>query len=178
MEHRITEFPHYKITSDGIVYSLFKGRGSYVEITKEWKPLKNVLDKGVGYFLVTLVDGNGKRKNRFIHRLLAQAFIENPENKAHVNHIDGNKQNNSLKNLEWCTPQENAAHAVRIGLCDERTKQQNVAILQYTADKLTYLAEHVSIHEAGRTTGIAWQNISKVVRNLRHTAGGYHWKYK
>lgn len=178
MENIIEGFPNYKITSEGIVYSRFKGRGSYVEITDEWKPLKNVLDKGVGYFLVTLVDSNGKHKNRFIHRLLAKAFIPNPLNKAHVNHIDGNKQNNSICNLEWCTPKENAVHAMKIGLCDERTKKQNVAILQYSADTLTYIQEHVSLHEAGRTTGIAWQNISKVARGIRHTAGGFHWKYK
>lgn len=58
----------------------------------------------------------GKRVQKFIHRLVAAAFVDNPDNKPHVNHIDGNKKNNHFSNLEWCTPQENNEHGVRIGL--------------------------------------------------------------
>lgn len=64
-----------------------------------------------GYYYVKLLL-SGKRKNAFIHRLMAIHFIENTLNKKEVNHIDGNKLNNQLNNLEWVTPSENQRHAV------------------------------------------------------------------
>lgn len=68
-----------------------------------------------GYRLVTLRTDN-KSKHYQIHRLVAEAFIPNPDNKPMVNHIDGNPSNNCLENLEWCTAKENAEHAIRTGL--------------------------------------------------------------
>ena len=178
MEKVIPEFPFYKINQDGQVFSRFRGRGNAVTLSDDWKPIKAVLDKGIGYYLVTLVDGQGKRKNQFIHRLLAQAFLLNPENKAHVNHIDANKQNNSLDNLEWATPKENASHAMRLGLYEPAMAKTRKKVLQFCRNTGNCIAEHASIHEAGRTSGVAWQNISKVLRNLREHAGGYSWVYK
>lgn len=63
-----------------------------------------------GYLRVDLYDENGKRKHFKFHRLVAQAFIENPDGKPQVNHKDGNKQNNSVTNLEWVTDAENKDH--------------------------------------------------------------------
>lgn len=68
-----------------------------------------------GYVSVRL-SKNGKIYTRFVHRLMAEAFIPNPLNKKYVNHIDGDKKNNSLKNLEWVTHSENIRHAYRLGL--------------------------------------------------------------
>lgn len=59
---------------------------------------------------------DGKKINFRIHRLVAMAFLENPENKKTVNHIDGNKENNNVDNLEWATYSENQYHAIRTGL--------------------------------------------------------------
>jgi hypothetical protein len=70
---------------------------------------------GAGYARVELWT-NGRGRKYLVHRLLAQAFIPNPKGKPQVNHIDGNKANNSLANLEWATQSENQLHAYRTGL--------------------------------------------------------------
>ena len=183
MEWIIPEFPNYKINEEGTVFSKRKGYREYKNgpwITKEnWKPIKPVLDKGIGYYVVTLInyddEGNRIKKNQFIHRLLGRAFLPNPENKAHINHIDGNKTNNHLSNLEWATEQENTQHAVATGLMTFEHSEKPV--LQMT-ENYEVLAEFRSAREATDVTGIAFQNISKVVRGIRPRAGGFRWKYK
>lgn len=76
---------------------------------------------GTGYDFVCLRK-NDYDKNFSVHRLVAQAFIPNPNNYSEVNHIDGNKQNNSVDNLEWCTRSENLKHALDIGLIKNQCK--------------------------------------------------------
>lgn len=72
-----------------------------------------------GYYLVTINEFN-KSYKRYLHRILGEAFIKNPLNKRTVNHIDGNKLNNNLDNLEWATDSENLKHAYRIGLISSK----------------------------------------------------------
>jgi hypothetical protein len=76
--------------------------------------LKPVINR-MGYYRITL-SKNNNRINYSIHRLVAMAFIENPSNKPFINHKDGNKVNNTVENLEWCTPGENNIHAFETGL--------------------------------------------------------------
>ena len=169
----IKDFPVYKISTNGDVYSRYKPKTNI--ITDEWFKLKPVLDKGNGYMLVTL-SYNGIKRNKFIHRLLAEAFIPNPENKAHVNHKDGNKLNNDLTNLEWATPKENSIHAVEMGLTTYIHKMRPVLQLDLNTGEV--LGEFISLKQAEVVTGVANQNIHKVCRRKRNHAGGYKWRYK
>lgn len=90
-----------------------------------------------GYSKVVLYGDNSKQISKTIHRLVVEAFIPIPSdeliqweistgNKLQINHIDGDKQNNLASNLEWCTPQENIQHAIKIGLIVKRTGSDNL----------------------------------------------------
>lgn len=175
MEKIIKDFPCYKITDKAIIYSCFKYKTSIPCNT--WREVKQIYDKSCGYMIVTLCDGKGLRKNKRVHRLLMEAFVPNPNNYPQINHIDGNKLNNSLENLEWCSAKHNSQEAIRLGLCDQRTLDCSVAIEQYSKEGI-FIQEFTSLHEAGRKTGITWQNIWKVCNGKRPFAGGYKWKYK
>lgn len=103
MYARIDEFPNYVIFKNGKVWS--DKRLSYVKAHVN----------GKGYWVVQLFHEE-LRRTRPIHRLLAEAFLPNLEDKPEVNHINGDKLDNRLENLEWVTHQENIIHAYRIGL--------------------------------------------------------------
>ena len=170
----IQDFPNYRIREDGVIESCYKFKTSIP--CDVWREVKQIHDKSCGYLIVTLCH-EGVRKNKRVHRLLAEAFIPNPQNKAHINHIDGNKLNNCIMNLEWNTPAENANHAIKIGLFDP-AKTHNIAVIQICKDTGKQVAEFFSIREAERVTGIANQNIWKVCNSRRKSAGNYIWAYK
>ena len=111
-------------------------------------------------------------KTYALHRLVALAFIENTENKEQVNHIDGNKINNSVENLEWVTNTENQIHKFKIGLGNNFTRK----IIQYDLE-MNKIKDFISIVEASKELNIGKSNISGVLINSRKTAGGFIFKY-
>lgn len=107
--------PEYVISREGVVIRLKTGKALSQSVNS------------CGYRVVALrKDGRGWRTTiGRVHRLLAEAFIPNPENKVQVNHKDGNKLNNSLDNLEWATPKENVHHALSLGLMRIAERKRN-----------------------------------------------------
>lgn len=102
----------YMVSSSGVV----KRIDSYVKRLHYYVPVKGrilkPLDNGKGYLRVKL-SKNGKDRRIMLHRIIAEAFIFNAELKKEVNHINGNKKDNNIQNLEWCTRQENIAHCYK-----------------------------------------------------------------
>ena len=136
------------------------------------KLLKWGLDKRWGYYNVCLYDGK-KRQGKWVNRLVAEAFIPNPENLPQVNHKDENKGNNSVENLEWCTAKYNSnygAHNLKI------SKALSKRVYQYDGDELIGWYDSTKI--AGGFLGIKPQHIADCARGVRNNAGGYKWYYE
>jgi hypothetical protein len=109
----VNGYENYLISKSGLVYSI-----------KAKKLLKPTIDKK-GYCKVALYNKQGKLSIS-LHRLVALNYIENPNNKPQINHINGIKSDNKVSNLEWVTNQENAIHAIKSGLRDEAHKKARI----------------------------------------------------
>jgi len=128
----------YQVSNLGNIKSLPKGDGNGNR-ERLLKPEVLQYDH-TSYNRVTLSkEGNTKRFQ--VHQLVAQAFIPNPDNKPHVNHIDNNGLNNSVDNLEWCTAEENMAHSATQGRQDEVRKLGGIAIGKLKHEKALKDAE-------------------------------------
>ena len=154
----------YTVTRDGNVYSeeKYRSSGKYKGIHKKRKLKQMVSKSGKGYFVVNLYK-DGKMKQKLVHRLIAEAFIPNPNGKIQINHKDGNTKNNSLDNLEWVTPKENSQHACDTGL--------STAWHKGNTGKDTPTARPVlQISPGGEVT--RWDCASDAVREFDFDSGG------
>ncbi|KKN85457.1 hypothetical protein LCGC14_0277760 [marine sediment metagenome] len=149
----IKGFENYLIEDSGKIFSLFRN--------KCLKPLPT----NWGYYRVGLRKQN-KTHYKYISRLVAEAFISNPDNKPQINHKDGNKFNNNVSNLEWVTQSENMQHAIALGLWkrspNSGMKPIPVNVYDYKTGKL--LSTHPSMSDAARSYGLQLQNAHKVLQ--------------
>ena len=143
--------------------------GGKVKSLRRDKEVRQALFPKSGYMYVGLSKG-GKQKTKLVHRLVAEAFIPNPEGKDSVNHIDGCKTNNAADNLEWVTPKENTAHAIRTGLLDP--KMSRVTPIMALNKETGELIKFRSIAEAADQLGLNKSEISRQAnRNLDYRKG-------
>ena len=107
----------YLVSNHGRIKSMWRLRNLYVNghgrsnVRVHKERLMNPTDNGNGYLIVSL-KSNNNRNSRYVHRLVAELFVENPMDLPVVNHIDYNKKNNHADNLEWCTQRENISHSI------------------------------------------------------------------
>lgn len=162
----------YKVSSDGQVFSVLKNK-----IKETWA------DKN-GYLKVGLYRGiKGHQKS--VHRLVAQAFIPNPENKPEIDHIDTNPTNNAVYNLRWVTRYENRHNPIsmlKYAKIDYRTNLGKRGKLQPQTKPIRCIELNKifwGTFEAERALDVDHRHIQAVLhrRDRRKTAGGYHWEY-
>lgn len=126
----IENFSKYQVSNLGNVKSkdrYTKAKDNEIIHRKEFL-LKGFINKK-GYKQVTLYDDNGKPKTMRVHKLVALTFIENENNLSQINHIDGNKLNNEVSNLEWISNYDNMQHAIKNGLIDQELRKENMSKL-------------------------------------------------
>jgi hypothetical protein len=157
----------YLISDEGDIYSLPKVvKGAWLQ-KRKGKFLKKGKRGRKGqpqYEFVVLVDCDGICHKESVHRLVAKAFVDNPNNLPEVNHKDENSLNNHADNLEWCDRQYNIEYS------------KGKPIVQYDGDNA--IASYKSITYASKITGISRRNINNALRGYSKTAGGYSWRYK
>ena len=161
----------YTISEDGTVTSMYRLSNIHGVLTKVGKPkiLKRSSDKK-GYLVVNLYKGDGKPHSKKVHRLVAEAFLDNPGNKRCVCHKDNNPANCHVSNLYWGTDKENQDQAWIDGLHKNR-----MPVIQLDNNG-NVVAAYKTQSEAGRKAKVAQQNICKCISGERGSAGGYTWQ--
>ena len=186
----VDKYPRYEVSDDG-----------KVRVIKNNKILKNSVDAR-GYYKVTLTNDEG-RKTFFVHRLVAMAFVPNPNNLSQVNHIDEDKKNNNSDNLEWCDVKYNCNYGTRNKRISDGNKNKT-----FSAEHIKKLSDaqigdknnmygkrydksprakaiicietqqkYLSCKEASEKTGISRTSLCNCLKGYSKTAGGLHWAY-
>ena len=152
---------YYLIYDDGRVWSIRSNK--FLKPKVEW----------TGYLSVDLCVNKQKTRIK-IHRLVAEAFIPNPNNLQYVNHKDKNKQNNKANNLEWCTIEYNVNYNENYSQ-EERIKRQGIIGKPILCIETNTIYKSAS--EASKQLNLSRSHLSNVLNGRKKTAGGYHWKY-
>lgn len=159
----IEEYPRYSVSNQGRVRNNKTG--------KIIKPFR-IGSKGQQYYAVDFYP----KKSVRVHRLVAKAFISNPESKREVNHIDGNKLNNSVDNLEWVTGSENCTHAYNV-----LGRKKFYGSSNHNSKKIMRIEDgkvYGSLAEAVRDLNLSGHSdLSECLHGKRKEVAGYHWRF-
>ncbi len=158
----------YQVSNTGKVRSFIRK----TELQAPWHLIKPHVARG--YAFIALYTKEVKRsKNFLLHRIVAKAFIPNPNNYPEINHKDENKLNNAVDNLEWCTRSYNMCYGTarfRQGI------SSSTPVEQLTVENIS-IARYCSIPIAAKINRIDESSIHKCCNNLRESVGGYRWRY-
>lgn len=160
----IRDYPMYEVSSEGRIRSYYNGSHGRRIIPK----ILSLKTNRIGYTFIHLKNESGRKPLR-VHRLVAEAFIPNPDNLPEVNHKDENKSNNSVCNLEWCKRLYNVRYS-KVWESNER------AVLQYTETGI-FIKEYKSLSEAARDNNVTPQSIFVAIKN-NWCSANFKWRYK
>ena len=146
----------YKVSKSGRIYSIQSG----------FEIMQN--EQNNGYLMVN-IRGKGKARLMTVHRIVAEAFIDNPDNLPFVNHKDENKHNNNADNLEWCTAKYNANYGT--------VKERHSATASFPVLCVETGIIYPSAVVAAKSLGMKRGTITHCLSGYAKTSGGYHWKY-
>lgn len=149
----------YFIDTNGVIYN------------SHGKIIKPRIRKSTGYYAVVLYK---PKKSHYVHRLIAEHFIDNPNNKNQVNHKDGDKSNNTIDNLEWVTHSENELHSYRV-LGKKPTYGKSSLCIKIKAVKGDIIQEFESMNDAIGNTGYSRVLIRKFINQSRKDPDGFSW---
>lgn len=177
---------YYLVSNMGNVKSIdrYVIRPNGVKVFVRGVNIKKSINKH-GYLFVNLTKGN-KCKSTLVHRLVASAFIPNPENKPYVNHKNFNRTDNNPSNLEWCTPKENTQHALTYGRCTKpmlgvfnENHPSSKTVYQYFKNG-DFISSFTSCSEAARAVSGSRNKISDAALRCSNKKSyrGYRWSYE
>lgn len=159
----IEGYPDYMVSNMGRIKSLKFGKEKILKNRKNCR----------GYLQVTLLK-NGIEKSYKVHRLVAETFLDNPNNLSEVNHIDEDKTNNCVSNLEFCTAEYNSNYGSR----NERiSKSLSKPVIQFSLDG-KFIKKWKCVMDVQRELGIDNGSVSKCCKGKLKTAGKYIWRYE
>lgn len=170
----IKGYPDYKVSNQGRVVSMKYNKERYLTLCPNRKGYPSVKITGIK-----------KEQPMRVHRIVADAFIPNPDNKPQVNHINGIKTDNRVENLEWVTGLENIQHAWANGMMPKERNYAHLPGALSSRSKTTIMLDlngvelqsFGSLREASRNLNIDSSSIIKCISGKGKTAGGYKWKY-
>lgn len=177
ISYPIKGFPNYYITDTGDVYSR--------TITNNWR-IKKMRPQRMpsGYLKVNLCK-NSVKTTKHVHRLVAEAFIPNPDNKPQVNHKNGDRTDNRACNLEWCSASENIKHSYDVlhrknprAMLGRVGKDNPHSIPVQQILNGVVVAEYENAVDAENKTGVCKTCIRKCCKGIAKTSGGFVWRYK
>jgi len=160
----IVDFPNYQVSNLGNIKKDYT-----IGVSKWGSPLKlkakamALSTDTAGYLYVSLTNRFGRFKPK-VHRLVAKAFIENTENKKEVNHINSNRKDNRLANLEWCTPKENVHHSLKQGRWAHRSKLATEDVVNI---RMLFKDTKMRISDLSKIYNVHEMTISGIVKNKR-----------
>lgn len=166
------EWKEFRRTQNCVWYISSLGRIKRLQVVK----VKSKYNKKRGYEYVHY-DENGVHKAKAVHRLVAESFIPNPENKATVNHKDGNKRNNCVVNLEWMTNLENQQHARKMGLFKFDMKKNDKRCVKFSDEQVARVVKLIkedgwSYRKAGATEGMSYSTVAHIMTGRRRLVKG------